>query len=125
MRLIVFIWLFSLIILFGCSEKKEAEQHMHNAQEQKMDKADMNKSADEQTIYYTCPMESHKHVHSAEEGKCPECNMDLVAAVTASEDNKEFYGCPMESHSHIRNSESGKCPECSMELKPMRLKKDI
>ena len=123
MRLIGFTIFLSFLFLVGCSEKKEAEQHMHSEQEKKMDMTGMDKTTDEQIIYYTCPMEEHKHIHSDKAGKCPECNMDLVAAVTTDGDNKEYYGCPMEVHSHVRHQEPGKCPECSMELKPMRLTK--
>ena len=79
---------------------------------------------EESLIYYTCPMESHKHVHSGQPGNCPECQMALVRGVTTSVENMEFYGCPMETHSHIRGSEPGTCPECSMTLKPMRLDKN-
>jgi len=76
---------------------------------------------EESLIYYTCPMESHKHVHSAQPGTCPECQMVLVKGVTTSVENMDFYGCPMETHSHIRSNEPGTCSECSMTLKPMRL----
>jgi len=75
----------------------------------------------EKLIYYTCPMESHKHIHSSEPGSCSECGMPLVKAVVTAEDQAEFYGCPMEIHSHIRHAEPGRCEECNMELKPMRL----
>lgn len=77
----------------------------------------------EKLIYYTCPMESHKHIHSSEPGSCPECNMTLVQGVITSVDKMEYYGCPMKIHSHIRHENPGKCEECKMELKPMRLKK--
>lgn len=79
--------------------------------------------AEEKLIYYTCPMESHKHVHSDQPGTCSECPMKLVKAVTTSVENMEFYGCPMEAHSHIRGESPGTCTECSMALKPMRLDK--
>jgi hypothetical protein len=80
-------------------------------------------AVEETLIYYTCPMESHKHVHNSEPGTCSECPMALVKAVTTSVEKMEFYGCPMESHSHIRREEAGPCTECSMTLKPMRLDK--
>ena len=78
----------------------------------------------ETLIYYTCPMDAHKHVHSSKPGTCSECSMVLVKAVTTSVDKMDFYGCPMEIHSHIRSDEPGICPECSMALKPMRLVKN-
>ncbi|MCF6238174.1 MAG: hypothetical protein L3J79_05060 [Candidatus Marinimicrobia bacterium] len=77
----------------------------------------------EKMIYFTCPMESHKHIHSTEPGSCSECNMALIPAVITSEDEHEFYGCPMEIHSHVRQAAPGRCAECNMELKPMRLKR--
>ncbi len=71
-------------------------------------------------IYYTCPMDSHKHVHSNAPGTCAECGMELVAAGITTEEKMEYYGCPMEIHSHVRSDQSGTCAECGMELKPMR-----
>ncbi len=38
----------------------------------------MDKIMEEKLVYYTCPMESHKHIQSAEPGKCPECGMKLM-----------------------------------------------
>jgi hypothetical protein len=78
----------------------------------------------ETLIYYTCPMDAHKNVHSSEPGTCSECSMALVQAVTTSVEEMDFYGCPMEIHSHIRGEEPGTCTECSMALKPMRLVKN-
>lgn len=78
---------------------------------------------DDDALYYTCPMESHKHIHSSEPGNCPECGMKMVAVEITTEAEAEFYGCPMESHSHVRSDKPGNCPECGMTLKPMRLKK--
>jgi rubrerythrin len=83
----------------------------------------MEMTKEENVVYYTCPMESHKHVHSAEPGNCPECGMKMVPVVIAEEGEPDFYGCPMESHSHVRSDQPGKCPECGMTLKPMRLGK--
>jgi len=88
----------------------------------------MNKTKDglekgEILSYYTCPMESHKHIHNNNPGKCSECGMELVATVITSENNMEYYGCPMPIHSHIRHSEPGNCEECGMKLLPMRLVK--
>ena len=81
-------------------------------------------AVEETLIYYTCPMDSHKHVHSSEPGTCSECPMALVKAVTTSVEKMDFYGCPMEAHSHIRGEEPGTCSECSMKFKPMRLVKN-
>jgi uncharacterized protein with PIN domain len=71
--------------------------------------------------YYTCPMDSHKHVHATEPGQCPECNMAMVKVLEADPDTATFFGCPMPTHSHVRSDEPGRCPECNMELKPMKM----
>ncbi len=120
---------FGLVILavFGACGKSKAPEMV----EQKMDHSSMTMAEvdkgqvnpDERVIYYTCPMKSHKHVHSAEPGKCEECGMALVAGVVTSEEHKEFYGCPMEVHSHVRSDKPGVCEDCGMKLKPMRLVK--
>jgi len=110
------------LMLFGCGKKDEHAGHDHG--EMQMDKSDkMLATQAEQVIYYTCPMDEHKHVHGAEGGQCTECSMALVPAVTTTTDKMEYYGCPMEAHSHVRQDEAGTCEDCGMKLKPMRLKK--
>jgi len=69
----------------------------------------------DQAMYYTCPMKSHKHIHSDEPGKCPECGMNLVKVVETTPDNADFWGCPMPQHSEVRSDKPGKCPECGMD----------
>ena len=116
-------------LMVSCSDKeKPVVMNTNNHGDMKHDDpAAMEKtmavSDGEKLIYYTCPMESHKHIHSSEPGVCPECNMTLVPGVITSVDKLEYYGCPMEIHSHVRQDAPGRCPECKMELKPMRLKK--
>lgn len=78
-------------------------------------------SKKQNVYYYTCPMVEHKHVHNDKPGECPECRMELVAAIAVSGDSIEYYGCPMLSHSNIRHNRSGKCDLCDMDLLPMRL----
>jgi len=118
-----YILMMFLVAVFAvsCGGEKQAPAMKHE------DHAAMEKpqaAADgEKIIYYTCPMESHKHIHSSAPGTCPECNMTLVPGVITSEDKMEYYGCPMLIHSHIRHDKPGRCEECKMELKPMRLKK--
>lgn len=108
------------LLLIGCGEKQEpAHNEMTSHKEMPAAKA---ATDGEKMIYYTCPMESHKHVHSREAGTCPECGMTLVEGVVTSADKMDYYGCPMLIHSHVRQEEPGRCPECNMELKPMRLK---
>lgn len=112
--------LFLSLFLIGCGSKEAPPEQP----QEKMDMQATSMAVDgERVIYYTCPMEEHKHVHSKEPGTCTECNMQLVAGVVTSEENMAYYGCPMLIHSHIRHSEPGRCEECRMELKPMRLKK--
>lgn len=117
MRLLLSISFLTLFLFWGCGQKQEAQSKKQVGTDMQMD------TTAEMVIYYTCPMEEHKHVHSAKAGKCPECNMDLVAAVITTEDKMEFYGCPMEEHSHVRSENPGECAECDMTLKPMRLVK--
>jgi len=144
MKTIIIATVISAGLLLGCQDKS-AEQgqqqtkmdhkmpkgmnhdtdHDHNQMSMnsagKMDHNQMSKA--ENIAYYTCPMESHKHIHSAEAGACPECGMALVAATEVSPDQADYFGCPMPSHSHIRADEAGQCPECGMNLKPYKLEK--
>ncbi len=117
----------ALIVSCGDKEKAVAMNHENQGEMKQDDHATMDKTMEvsdgEKLIYYTCPMASHKHVHSSESGVCPECNMTLVPGVITSVDKLEYYGCPMEIHSHVRQDAPGRCAECKMELKPMRLKK--
>ncbi len=117
------IWLVLALGLLACGGKKTAEKQ--TIQEiQGVAAHEMSESIKgDKVMYYTCPMESHKHIHSQEAGKCPECGMELVAVVEADEGNKDFYGCPMPIHSHVRSDQPGKCDECGMDLKPMRMEK--
>ncbi len=117
-------YLIALVLISGlmisCGDKEEAPALKHDGH------ADMEMSktpaGEEKLIYYTCPMESHKHIHSREAGTCPECDMTLVPGVVTTEDKMDYWGCPMLIHSHIREDAPGRCVECKMELKPMRLK---
>ena len=109
------------IVLISCGGEKEGQPAKSNTP-QPMEKSHAQMD-EERLIYYTCPMESHKHIHSREPGSCSECGMALVPGVITSEDKMEYYGCPMEIHSHVRQETPGRCAECNMELKPMRLKK--
>jgi hypothetical protein len=123
MRLLVISFIASGLFLFSCAKKEQSKSETIEQQHNAIDKTEMAQMTEEQLIYYTCPMEEHKEVHSAEPGKCPECGMDLVAGVVTTEDKMEFYGCPMLAHSYVRSDTAGTCPDCGMELKPMRLVK--
>lgn len=119
MKKIILTSILGLVLgLTACQGKKDSHAgHDHS-------KDEMTKPmAEEKLVYYTCPMESHKHVHSQEPGNCIECGMKMVQAVTASPETADFYGCPMPDHSHIRSEKPGNCSECGMTLKPMKLKK--
>jgi hypothetical protein len=118
MKYLGFLILFSVLVI-SCGGKQEVspsnhEDHMHGAAVPKAVES-------ERLIYYSCPMESHKHIHSGEPGTCTECGMKLVAGVITSEEKMQFWGCPMEIHSHIRLDEPGSCELCKMKLQPMRL----
>jgi predicted RNA-binding Zn-ribbon protein involved in translation (DUF1610 family) len=117
------IWLVLVLGLLACGGKKTAEKQT-SQEVQGVATHEMSESIKgDKAMYYTCPMETHKHIHSQEAGKCPECGMELVAVIEADESNKDFYGCPMPMHSHVRSDQPGKCDECGMDLMPMRLKK--
>jgi hypothetical protein len=99
-------------------------QHESMMMKDKMDKTmDEKNKGENEIVYYTCPMKSHKQIHSSEPGKCSKCPMKLVKVVLTNEKEADFYGCPMPSHSHVRSDKPGKCDECGMMLQPMKLKK--
>src|SRR6185503_7448712 len=71
------------------------------------------------SVVYSCPM--HPEVQSSTEGKCPKCDMKLVASTGDQAKKKavetaEAYTCPM--HLEIRTNAPGKCPKCQMVLVP-------
>lgn len=119
MKRILLISLMGVILgLTACQGKKDSHEGNDHSKAEPV-----HKMAEEQLVYYTCPMESHKHIHSAEPGNCPECGMKMVQAVMTNVETADYYGCPMPSHSHVRSENPGNCNECGMELKPMRLEK--
>jgi plastocyanin len=67
----------------------------------------------QEPVSYVCPM--HPDVQSKVAGKCPKCNMKLVASKAAgSGDSGEFYICPM--HPDVIMNTAGTCPKCNMKL---------
>lgn len=58
------------IVKTGCPRKGGKESHQDYG-------ISKNEVIEEKIAYYTCPMESHKNIKSAEPGKCPECGMKL------------------------------------------------
>ncbi len=116
MRKIRFILLSSLILMIaGCGNEKGLGD--------KASKMNALTGSEEILIYYSCPMDSHSHIHSREAGSCSECGMDMVKGVITTQENMDFWGCPMEAHAHVRTDSPGTCEDCGMKLKPMRLVK--
>jgi hypothetical protein len=73
----------------------------------------------QESVVYLCPM--HPEVQSSTAGKCPKCEMNLVAQREAKkeaedEEQAEAYACPM--HPEVRTNAPGKCPKCAMALVP-------
>ena len=77
-------------------------------------------TASQESVVYSCPM--HPEVQSSTPGKCPKCNMQLVAPSKeaaerkAAEQTADAYTCPM--HLDVRSNSPGKCPKCQMTLVP-------
>lgn len=117
------IWLVIALGLLACGGKKAAEEQTKLGVQAVSTHEISDSVKGDKVMYYTCPMETHKHVHSQEAGKCPECGMELRAVVEGDENNMDFYGCPMVEHSHVRSDQPGKCDECGMDLMPMLLEK--
>ncbi|MCI0338367.1 MAG: twin-arginine translocation signal domain-containing protein [Acidobacteria bacterium] len=66
----------------------------------------------QEPIVYLCPM--HPDVQAKVAGKCPKCNMKLVASKAASAGTEDFYVCPM--HPDVMSNAAGNCPKCNMKL---------
>jgi heavy metal-binding protein/TAT (twin-arginine translocation) pathway-exported protein len=66
----------------------------------------------EDPVVYFCPM--HPDVQAKVPGKCPKCNMKLVAAKSSALGNEDFYLCPM--HPDVMSNTPGVCPKCKMKL---------
>jgi hypothetical protein len=66
-----------------------------------------------EVIVFVCPM--HPDVQSKIAGKCPKCNMKLVATRAAAAGSAtDFYICPM--HPDVMSNTQGNCPKCNMKL---------
>lgn len=63
-------------------------------------------------VVYVCPM--HPDVQSKLPGKCPKCQMKLVAQPVAATGSDDFYLCPM--HPDVTDNKPGTCPKCKMQL---------
>ena len=137
LKTIIAILSVSIGLLLGCQDKTVGEDkgnakmtsEMNQGTEKKMEgkmnhtgEHDHSSMEQEETIaYYTCPMESHKHIHSPGPGSCSECGMKLVPALEVDSGSADFFGCPMPEHSHVRSDKPGSCTECGMALIPLKL----
>src|SRR5262245_28371707 len=65
----------------------------------------------QEPIVYVCPM--HPDVQSKVMGKCPKCNMKLIAS-KASGSGGDFFMCPM--HPDVMSNQEGTCPNCNLKL---------
>ena len=65
-----------------------------------------------EAFVYVCPM--HPDVQSKLPGKCPKCNMKLVATKASAVGSEDFYVCPM--HPDVISNQPGTCPKCKMKL---------
>ena len=122
-KMILTIIVATILGLVACNNEKTTMDNSKHGDKTMHVKETSESMAENAVVYYTCPMEAHKHVHSDEAGKCPECGMELVAVVAGDENIKDFYGCPMIEHSHVRNNEPGTCAECGMALVPLKFSK--
>ena len=66
----------------------------------------------QEPIVYVCPM--HPDVQSKVPGKCPKCQMKLVAQKAEATGSDDFYVCPM--HPEVTDNKPGVCPRCNMKL---------
>ena len=111
-----------VIGLTACnSEKTTMDKTKHAEEDMSMEESSITMVASK-VVYYTCPMESHKHVHNNEAVQCEECGMVLVPIVKGTDEDHDFYGCPMAEHSHVRSAKPGTCAECGMALRPLKVK---
>ena len=65
---------------------------------------------------YQCPMKCEGDTTYDKAGKCPKCNMNLIAAVKENATEAK-YQCPMKCEGDKTYSKEGKCPDCNMALK--------
>ncbi len=52
-----------------------------NRDHEKMKASSIEKTSVKTEAYFTCPMESHKHIKSDEPGRCSDCYMKLVPTI--------------------------------------------
>ncbi|MCJ7801388.1 MAG: hypothetical protein MUP82_03415 [Candidatus Marinimicrobia bacterium] len=123
-KMILTIIVATILGLVACNSEKTTMDDSKQAEKAKSMEETSKKMMASAVVYYTCPMESHKHVHSMEADTCSECGMVLIQVVKGTDEDHDFYGCQMAEHSHVRSDEPGTCAECGMDLMPMRLEKN-
>ncbi|MFC1528170.1 heavy metal-binding domain-containing protein [Candidatus Neomarinimicrobiota bacterium] len=119
-KMILTIIVATILGLVACNSEKTTMDNSKQGDKTMHVKETSESMAENAVVYYTCPMESHKHIHSQEAGKCTECSMSLVAVVEGDMNDVDFYGCPMAEHSYVRSDEPGTCAECGMTLMPLK-----
>jgi len=74
---------------------------------------------------YVCPMPEHVSILYDHPGKCPICDMTLVAITKSTLAKIQpggkvlYYTCPMPEHASVHEDKPGKCPLCAMTLIPV------
>ena len=81
-----------------------------------------------ETSVYVCPMPEHVSIVYDHAGKCPICDMTLVAVTPSTLQKIQpggkvlYYTCPMPEHASVHKEKPGKCPLCAMTLIPVMAK---
>jgi hypothetical protein len=122
-KMILTISVATIFGLVACNSEKSTMDNSKHGNKKTHVKETSESMTENAVVYYTCPMETHKHIYSVEQGKCEVCGMDLVSVVKGTEEHKDYYGCPMAEHSHVRSDEPGTCAECGMALVPLKFSK--
>ena len=82
-----------------------------------------------ETSVYVCPMPEHVSIVYDHPGKCPICDMNLVAITPSTLQKIQpggkvlYYTCPMPEHAKVHEDKPGKCPLCAMTLIPVMERK--
>jgi rubrerythrin len=82
-----------------------------------------------ETSVYVCPMPEHVSIVYDHPGKCPICDMNLVARSPSTLQKIQpggkvlYYTCPMPEHASVHEDKPGKCPLCAMTLIPVMERK--
>jgi hypothetical protein len=66
----------------------------------------------QEPLFYVCPL--HPEVQAKVPGKCPKCQLKLIAQPAGTTGSDDFYLCPM--HPEVTDNKAGECPKCKMKL---------